>query len=285
MAPREQVEVPALFDRRQRRLRRDRAVRQGREAILHQRGFDELLERLGDARKRFGPALLLGCASPKWRQRLEGLAGRIVCADPSPLAAARSAGVVADEDRLPFADASFDLILSVGTLDTVDDLPGALALIRRALRPGGLFLGALAGGGSLPALRASMLAADAEAAGAAPRIHPGIDVRTAGDLLARAGFILPVADVDRIALSYQRLGDLVADLRAHGATNILSARARTPVSAAALRSAEHAFAQLGEDGRTMERIELIYLSGWAPEPTSISSSGRSGASAGGISSA
>ncbi len=112
-----------------------------------------------------------------------------------------------DEDRLPFADGAFDLVVSVGALDSVNDLPGALLLTRRALKPDGLFLAALAGAGSLARLRRAMLAADAAEGGAAPRVHPQIDVRAAGDLLVRAGFALPVVDAQPVEVRFRSLLD------------------------------------------------------------------------------
>lgn len=256
--------APSLFDRRLRRLRHDRASRAGADAFLHEYAFAELLDRLGDVRRKFGRALLFGCWDPGWRARLEGLVDEVVIATPSMQASRRCGGVVADEDRLPFTDDSFDLVLTVGTLDSVDDLPGALVLLRRVLRPDGLLLAALAGAGSLPRLRSAMMAADAATGGAAARMHPAIDVRTAGDLLARAGFVLPVADAAGLDVSYADLATLVADVRAHGATNMLVRRSRATVGHAALRAAEADFALHGLAGRTIERVEIIYLSGWSP---------------------
>ena len=181
--------------------------------------------------------------------------------------AAASGGVQCDEDRLPFADGAFDLIVSVGALDTVNDLPGALLLARRALRPDGLFLAAFAGAGSLPRLKQAMLAADAQAGGASPHVHPQIDVRAAGDLLARAGFALPVADADGVDVRFSSLGGLIADLRGMGATNLLAARARAPLGRDALAAAWSTFASGADpDGKVPERFEILHLLGWAPSP-------------------
>ena len=255
---------PALFDRDLRRLRRDRAARGGGDAFLHRYAFDDLVDRLGDVRRRFDRTLLIGCRDPSWVDTLRGLTSAVVVCDPSPLLAARSGGVAADEDRLPFADASFDLVIAVGTLDGLDDLPGALILLRRILRPDGLLLAAMAGANSLPRLRGAMLAADEAAGGAAARLHPAIDVRTAGDLLARAGFALPVADSHALQVSYAALPTLIADLRAHGATNILARRSRRPLGRSAYAVAATAFAQDAVDDRTIETFEILYLSGWSP---------------------
>lgn len=257
-----------LFDRRARCLHRDRAARSGADAFVHARAFDEALERLGYVKRAFGRALLLGCPDPVWRARLEKVVPDVVVADPSLVFARAARGIVADEDRLPFADAAFDLVLAVGTLDGVDDLPGALLLIRRILRPDGLMLAAMAGAGSLPRLKAAMLAADAATGrGAAARMHPAIDVRTAGDLLARAGFALPVADVESLDVSYRDFRTLVADLRAHGGGNALARRSRVPLGRRALAAAVADFASHARDGRTIERVEILHLSGWAPAPS------------------
>jgi SAM-dependent methyltransferase len=257
----------APFDRRLRRLRRDRAAaRFGEADYLHRRSADELVERLDLVTRRFGRALDLGCAGGYLAGRLRARGIETRAADAGFGFARAAAGVQGDEDRLPFADGAFDLIVSVGALDTVNDLPGALLLIRRALEPGGLFLAALAGAGSLPRLRSAMLAADeAGNRGASPRIHPQIDVRAAGDLLVRAGFVSPVADGRRVDVRFSGLGRLVADLRATGATNILEARSRRPLSRAALAAAAADFAAHADsDGKTAERIEIVSLTGWAP---------------------
>lgn len=255
---------PNLFDRHARRLRRDRALRIGGLPFIHERAFLELLDRLGDVRRDFDRALLIGCLEADWRKRLEARVREVLVVEPSPAAARACGGIVADEDRLPFADDSFDLIICVGTLDSVDDLPGALLLARRILRPKGLFLAAMSGAGGLLRLRTAMLAADALGGGAAPRMHPAIDVRTAGDLLARAGLEIPVADVEAIDVSYETLAALVADLRAHGATNCLARRSRVPLTRAAFTAASKEFSRLGTAGRTTEQIQTLYLSGWAP---------------------
>lgn len=254
-----------LFDRRARRLFRDRAARSGGDAFVHARAFDETLERFGYVKRTFERALLLGCSDPDWRTRLEQVVDDVVVADPSPVAARAACGIAIDEDRLPFADTSFDLVVAVGTLDTVNDLPGALLLIRRVLRGDGLLLAAMAGAGSLPRLKAAMLAGDAAGAGGtAPRMHPAVDVRTAGDLLARAGFVLPVADVESLDVSYRDLFALIRDVRAHGGGNALARRSRIPIGRQALFAAATDFASHAQGGRTIERVEILHLSGWAP---------------------
>jgi len=259
------------FDRSVRRQRRDRAAASGGSAdYLHRRAADELLERLDLVRRDFRTALDLGCRNLYLTRRLRERGLDVVTADAgSAYAAAAAGGVQCDEDRLPFADSAFDLVVSVGALDTVNDLPGALTLVRRALRPDGLFLAAFAGAGSLARLREAMRAADeAEAPEAAsPRIHPQIDVRAAGDLLTRAGFALPVVDTESVNVRFSSLARLVADLRAMGATNLLAARARRPLGRFALAAAAATFAEHADaDGKTGERFEILHLSGWAPSP-------------------
>lgn len=233
---------------------------------LHRLAADELVERLGLVRRSFASALDLGCGDAYLTGRLRALGLQITPADAGSIYAHRAEGVWCDEDRLPFGDGAFDLIVSVGVLESVNDLPGALILARRALKPGGLFLAAVAGAGSLPRLRSAMLAADAaEGRGASPHIHPQIDVRAAGDLLGRAGFALPVADSRSITVRFSRLESLVKDLRAMAATNLLAARSRQPIGKRGLAAAMAEFAAAADaDGKTAETFELVFLSGWAP---------------------
>lgn len=153
----------------------------------------------------------------------------------------------------------YDFIASLGTLDTVNDLPGALVHLRNALAPGGLMIASFLGAGSLPVLRAAMLVADGERP--APRMHPMIDVRAGAQLLQRAGFADPVADYRTLRASFRSLDGLVADLRAQGLTSVL-ARGGPPLDRPALKRARDAFAAAGENGRTVERFEIVTLSGW-----------------------
>lgn len=256
------------FDRQLRRLRRDRAARGSKTGqYLNHMAADELLERLSGVRREFKDALNLGSADNYLTDHLKQRGIGVTAADPGRIFAQRS-GIQCDEDRLPFADGSFDLVTSVGTLDSVNDLPGALTLIRHVLRPDGLFLAAFAGAGSLPRLRSAMLAADSVEGGAAsPRIHPQIDVRAAGDLLQRAGFALPVVDAESVAVRFPHMMSLVADLRAMGGTNILAARSQAPIGRLGLGAAMVDFAAHAEpDGKTPERFEILYLIGWSPAP-------------------
>ncbi|HET9640302.1 MAG TPA: methyltransferase domain-containing protein [Allosphingosinicella sp.] len=253
------------FDRRLRRLRRDRAAARFAEAdYLHRLAADELIERLDFVKRDFRRALDLGCAGGYLTRRLRERGLEVTACDCGSAFARRAGGVQADEDRLPFADGAFDLIVSVGALDGVNDLPGALLLVRRALRPDGLFLGAFAGAGSLPRLRRAMLAADEIEGGAAARIHPQIDVRAAGDLLTRAGFALPVVDAQPVDVRFRSLLDLVRDLRGMGATNLLAARSRRPLGRHGLAAAIADFDTAGD--KTTERFEILHLLGWSPSP-------------------
>lgn len=241
-----------IFDRNLRRLRRDRAARVFADHDFLRRWMIEGIDdRLAAVRRSFGDVLDLGCFD-----RGFALPNTDIVRCDAGRAFAR---VQADEDRLPFADASFDLIVSAGVLDTVNDLPGALTLIRRALRPDGLFLGAFAGAGSLPKLRVALREADPAAA----RVHPQIDVRAAGDLMARAGFALPVADTEGLEVRYAALHPLIADLRGMAATNILASR--TPMTRDSYARATAAFAAHADaDGRVSERFEIVFVTGWAP---------------------
>lgn len=257
------------FDRALRRQRRDRAAALGGDGdYLLRRAADELLARLDLVTRRFTAALDLGCGAGYLARALRARGIATEAADAGAAFASAAGGVQCDEDRLPFAPASFDLIVSAGALDTVNDLPGALIQIRRALRPDGLFLAAFAGAGSLPRLRAALRAAEeAEGSPAAPRLHPQIDVRAAGDLLVRAGFALPVADGDTEIVRFASFAALVADLRAMAATNILTGRARRPFGRAGLAAAAAAFAAAADaDGKTAEHFGIVHLSGWAPGP-------------------
>ena len=270
------------FDRALRRLRRDRAARadpDGRWLQAHL--AEELAERLAMVTRPFARALDLGCGDGALARHLRERGIETVSADAGAAFAAAADGVQCDEDRLPFADRAFDLVVSAGVLDGVNDLPGALTLIRRVLKPDGLFLAAFVGAGSLPALRAAMHAADeAEGGGASPRIHPQIDVRAAGDLLGRAGFALPVADCERLTARYAMLPGLIRDLRAMAGTNLLATRARRPIGRIGLAAAIADFAGRADaDGKTAERFEIVHLSGWAPGPDQPRPASRGSATA------
>lgn len=221
--------------------------------------LDGIVERLGAVKRGFHDILDLGCFDGAFDPPP---GARIARLDPGFRFAERAGGVQGDEDRLPFADRSFDLVVSAGVLDQVGDLPGALRLAQRVLRPDGLLLAAFVGAGSFPRLRQALATAERDRPVA--RLHPQIDVRSAGDLLVRAGFALPVADIETLDIGYPDLFRLLGDLRGMAATNMLAER--HPLSRAALAAAAAAFASAaGPDGRTRERIEIVFLTGWSPD--------------------
>ncbi len=263
-----------IFDRQARRHRRDRAAADGYpdHAFLRDVMVEGLLERLDAVKRDFTDMLDIGTPDT-------GIAlpdARTARFDPGFGFASAVGGVQGDEDRLPFADASFDGVTSAGVLDQVNDLPGALTLIRRVLRPDGVFLGAFLGGGSLPALRAALRVAEGDRPAA--RLHPQIDVRSAGDLLVRAGFTLPVADVETFDVRYASFGRLLDDLRGMAASNILVAR--TAMTRGVLARAAAAFAEAaGPDGRTLERFSIVFVTGWAPDASQPKPARRGSATA------
>ncbi|WP_375250042.1 class I SAM-dependent methyltransferase [Sphingomonas sp.] len=255
------MDTPAIFSASARRRQRDRAANHFADHdFLRVAMLDGIADRLSAVKRSFADILDVGCFDAAF---VPPSGAKILRADPGFAFARAAAGVQMDEDRLPFADGSFDLVVAAGTLDTVDDLPGALTLIRRVLRPDGLFLGAFIGAGSLPMLRAALREAEQDRPVA--RLHPQIDVRSAGDLLLRAGFALPVADKESLTVRYGGLGRLIDDLRGMAAANVLSAR--HPLHRAALARASVAFARHADpDGRTSERFEIVFLTGWSPSP-------------------
>ena len=240
-----------LFDMTLRAMRRDRARRLGAEPFLNERAFADCLERLALVPRTFVSALLIGAFDPAWPQRLREHADHVTVLEEL-------------EDRWAPGPGRFDLCVAVGTLDTVNDLPAALRLIRAALSPEALFIGALSGGDTLPQLRAAMRAADAVDGPAAPHVHPRIEASALAPLLSAAGLVSPVVDVDRVRASYESLEGLVADLRAMGATNILAQRSRRPLSRAARAAAIRTFTDAGEDGRTTETFEILHFAAWTP---------------------
>lgn len=268
------MSVPDIFDRRARRRHRDRAAPDFAEyAFLRAAMLDGIAERLASVTRKFNDILDLGCYDGAFSAPPGATVTRC---DAGAAFAAAAGGVQAEEDALPFAPGSFDLIVSAGVLDSVADLPGALLLARRALRPDGLLLAAFCGAGSLATLRGVLR--EAEAARPVARLHPQIDVRAAGDLLVRAGFALPVADVESLTVRYRDLGGLLRDLRGMGATNVL--RERIPLSRATLGQAAAAFgARADPDGKTAERFEIVYLTGWSPAPSQPQPARRGSATA------
>lgn len=268
----------AVFDRTAVRRHRDRAaVGFAAHDFLFREVAARLVDRLDDITRRFPRAADLGAHDGTIARTLGRRGGveTLVQCDLSAAmaaAAARQGGtaLVADEEALPFAHRSLDLVLSNLSLHWVNDLPGALLQIARALRPDGLFLAAMFGGQTLRELREALLEAEAEQeGGVSPRVSPFVDAREAGHLLQRAGFALPVVDVDMIPVTYPDALALWRDLRGMGESNALNERRRrgsrrsTLLRAAALYGER--FAE--PDGRVRATFEIVYLTAWAPAPT------------------
>jgi SAM-dependent methyltransferase len=257
---------PPLFDRRLVRHRLARAANAPAHFLLDRVAID-FGERLSLVSRHFPRALDLGTPGPQIAAALQREPARFVIRAAPLLEFAGGLALVADEEALPFATASFDLVVSALSLQWANDLPGALVQIRRTLVPDGLFLAALVGGQSLTELRTALTAAEAElTGGASPRVAPFADVRDLGGLLQRAGFALPVTDVEPVIVRYSSMLALMQDLRAMGATNALAERSRLPLRRAVLmRAAEIYAARFGDpDGRLRATFEIVWLSGWAP---------------------
>lgn len=244
---------PEIFSPRRRLAarRRMRALqaRPGAARYLAEDMVDDVAERLAFLRHSPRNALIIGSPTGD-------LAASLTRSGASVTTAVPEEGF--DQER-PFPFGDFDFIASLGTLDTANDLPGALIHIRRALAPGGLMIASFPGAGSLPVLREAMLAADGDRP--APRLHPVVDVRAGGQLLQRTGFADPVIDSRPLDVRFGSLERLVADLRSQGLSNVL-ARSGPPFGKAARARARAAFAAAGKDGRTTERFEILTLSGW-----------------------
>jgi SAM-dependent methyltransferase len=265
------AENPMIFDRALLRRRRRRAAALGPATFLLDRVAGDLAERLVTVLRRFELAVDLGTPGDAVRTALARLesVGKIVAADVMPDATRGEIVVAADEEALPFGDATLDLVVSALALQFVNDLPGVLVQIRRALKPDGLLLAALLGGETLTELRQSFAEAESDIeGGVSPHVAPFADLRDLGALLQRAGFALPVTDVDRVTVRYDSAFGLMHDLRRMGATNALLARRRTPLKRATLQRMAEIYSQrfADDDGRVRATFEIVWLSGWAPHP-------------------
>jgi NADH dehydrogenase [ubiquinone] 1 alpha subcomplex assembly factor 5 len=249
---------------KQRVLRRDRAARIGVELFLYERAFEDCLERIALIDRRFERALLIGCPDPGWPVRLGEVADELEIREPGSVFAKAAGAQTVVEDRWMPPEAHYDLVLAVGTLDTVNDLPLCFRLIGHAMRRDALLIGALSGGETMPQLRTAMRAADAASGAAAPHIHPRIEAAALAPLLTDAGFIGPVVDVDRAMVSYPSLERLIQDLRAMGATNILMARPRC-FGKAAREAARRVFTKENDGSRTTETFEILHFAAWTPK--------------------
>jgi len=262
-----------IFDRDLLARRRNRHARAAQaHDFLLARVADDLAERLALIRRVFPLAANIGAHHGLVSRAIRGTAGieRIVDVERSLELLRRCEGlrVVADEEALPFAAASLDLAVSGLALHLVNDLPGTLVQIRRALKPDGLMLAALLGGETLKELRQSWLAAEAEVTGgASPRVAPFADVRDLGALLQRAGFALPVVDSEIVTVTYASPLALMAELKAMGASNMLVARRRRPVTRRLLTRAAEIYAErfATADGRVPATFEILTLTAWAPD--------------------
>lgn len=254
--PPQTPDIPRLFDRALLRQRQARASRLGAETFLFDRVAEDLADRLHAVLREFTAAADIG--SPGDLTSL--LSGRV-----SALARVE----IPDDEAsgLALSPASLDLAISALALQSVNDLPGVLAQVRRALKPDGLLLAATLGGDTLTELRQSFAAAEAELdGGVSPRVAPFADLRDIGALLQRTGFALPVTDVDRVVVRYDSAFALMQDLRRMGATNILVERRRTPLRRATLLRMAQIYSErfADPDGRIRATFEVIWMSGWAP---------------------
>jgi SAM-dependent methyltransferase len=265
---------PVVFDRAAIARNLRRAQKLGPATFLIDRVAEDFGDRLSTVLRRFELAADVGSPTDAVRQRLRraNRVSRIVALlPPSAVLPTRSGELtaVADPEALPLRDHSFDLIFSALALQSVNDLPGTFIQIERALKPDGLFAAALIGGESLTELRQAFAAAEAELeAGASPRVAPFADVRGIGMLLQRAGFALPVTDLERLTVRYDSAFCLMHDLRRMGATNALAQRRRTPLRRSTLLRMIEIYAERfsDPDGRIRATFDVVWLSGWKAHP-------------------
>lgn len=270
--PQSGAPIPALFDRALLRHRRRRAVTTLRDAdFLLAEAADGLAARLAPVARDFPLAVDLGAQEGSIGQAAlqTGRIGTLISAESVPDLLQTAAGprVCLDEEALPFAEASLDLVLSGLSLHWLNDLPGAFVQIHRALKPDGLFLAAILGSDSLNELRQVMIEAEsAVTCGVSPRVAPFVEIRDAGALLQRAGFALPVVDSDTLVVRYANPLRLLQDLKLMGWSNALIARSRQPLRRDVLFRAMELYAErfADPDGRCRATFEVIYLSGWVP---------------------
>ncbi len=254
MAP-DTTAAPQLFDRALLSARIDRARRAGPATFLLDRVVEDMADRLQAVTRGFSDVAEIGSPGALLRKQLADRFKTIRRID------------FEETETLPLEPESVDLALSALALQFVNDLPGMLSQIRRALRPDGLLLAAMVGGDTLTELRQSFAAAEAECeGGVSPRVAPFADLRDIGSLLQRAGLALPVTDVDRVVVRYDDAFALMADLRAMGATNVLIERRRTPTRRATMLRMAQIYAErfADPDGRIRATFDIIWLSGWAP---------------------
>jgi SAM-dependent methyltransferase len=266
---------PRLFDRALHRKRLDRAAAGYADAdFLQRRAAEDIVERLEPILRDFPLAVDLSARAGAFREALAASdarerVGLLIEADLSPAMLAGRTGprLVLDEEQLPFADGSLDLIVSTLGLHWTNDVVGALIQARMALKPDGLFIGAFLGGATLTELRQSLVAAESEIlGGAGSRVSPFAGSGDGADLLQRAGFALPVADVDRVTVRYEHPLKLLADLRQMGETSVLADRHPRGLTRTILARAAEIYVErfAGADGRVPATFEILTLTGWAP---------------------
>ena len=249
--------APVLFDRALLRARQSRALGFGPATFLLDRVAEDMAERLHAVLREFKNAADVGTPSDQVRNALLERVDQLARIDLPDL----------ESEPLPLQPESLDLVVSALAFQFVNDLPGVLAQIRRTLKPDGLLLAAMIGGDTLTELRQSFAAAEAECeGGVSPRVAPFADLRDVGSLLQRAGFALPVTDVDRIVVRYDSAFALMQDIRRMGATNILVERRRTPTRRATMLRMAQIYGErfADPDGRIRATFDVIWLSGWAP---------------------
>jgi SAM-dependent methyltransferase len=249
--------APILFDRALLRARQNRAQRLGPATFLLDRVTEDMEERLQAVLREFADAAVIWTSGGILRKPARDRFRSVI-----------DIGLQDSEtETLPFPPESLDLVVSALAFQFVNDLPGVLTQIRRALRPDGLLLAAMIGGDTLTELRQSFAAAEAELeGGVSPRVAPFADLRDIGALLQRAGLALPVTDVDRVVVRYDSAFALMQDLRRMGATNILVERRRTPTRRATMLRMAQIYGErfADADGRIRATFDVIWLSGWAP---------------------
>ena len=273
-------DIQIVFDRHAVRRHRDRTAHAlSDHDFLFRETASRLVDRLDDIQRRFPMALDLGGHGGVLADVLEGRGGieTLIETDLSPALARRALtrtasgsqhlALAADEEWLPFSRASFDLAMTNLSLHWVNDLPGALAQIRYALKPDGLLMASMLGGETLHELRRALIEAEAEeTGGASPRVSPFADVRDAGSLLQRAGFALPVVDSDVLTVTYPGALALMRDLRAMGESNAVIERTRAMTRRGVLLRAAAIYERLFADasGRIPATFQILTLTAWAP---------------------
>lgn len=254
----EKSKAPVLFDRALLKVRQDRAMQLGAATFLLDHVANDAAERLAAVNRNFTSGIDLATPGDALRVALEKQG---VALTPVEIA-------VDDSAALPLAPGSVNLAMSLLALQFVNDLPGVLAQVRRALKPDGLLLAAMVGGDTLTELRQAFAAAEAEMeGGASPHVSPFADLRDAGGLLQRAGFALPVTDFERLTVRYDNAFALMQDLRRMGATNVLVERRKSPSRRATLLRMAQIYSErfADADGRIRATFDIVWLLGWAPD--------------------